>query len=54
MGSCAFSVDMDAINNPSGPLITHASNLFNFSKLLFVTLGTLTRLSTSWQKRLGV
>ncbi|XP_029011535.1 cytochrome P450 3A40-like isoform X2 [Betta splendens] len=39
MGSCAFSVDMDSINNPTGPLITHASNLFNISKLLVIAIG---------------
>lgn len=41
MASCAFSVDMDSINNPSGPLITHATKLFRFSKLLFVFQGIL-------------
>ncbi|XP_031719083.1 cytochrome P450 3A30 isoform X1 [Anarrhichthys ocellatus] len=28
MTSCAFSVDVDSINNPSSPLIIHASKLF--------------------------
>ncbi|XP_044047491.1 cytochrome P450 3A30-like [Siniperca chuatsi] len=39
MASCAFSVDMDSINNPSSPLITHASKLFRFSKSLFFFQG---------------
>lgn len=39
MASCAFSVDMDTINNPSSPLITHASKLFKFSKSLFLFQG---------------
>lgn len=41
MASCAFSVDIDSINNPSSPLITHATKLFRFSKLLFAFQGTL-------------
>uniref|UniRef100_A0A7N6AYB3 unspecific monooxygenase n=1 Tax=Anabas testudineus TaxID=64144 RepID=A0A7N6AYB3_ANATE len=40
MASCALSVDMDSINNPSSPFITHATNLFRFSKLLFAFQGT--------------
>ncbi|XP_070768650.1 cytochrome P450 3A30-like [Enoplosus armatus] len=36
MASCLFSVDVDTISNPSSPLITHATNLFNFSPLLFI------------------
>uniref|UniRef100_A0A8P4JYK4 unspecific monooxygenase n=1 Tax=Dicentrarchus labrax TaxID=13489 RepID=A0A8P4JYK4_DICLA len=40
MVSCAFSVDMDTISNPSCPLITHASKLFRFSLPLFIFQGT--------------
>ncbi|KAI4832505.1 hypothetical protein KUCAC02_015469 [Chaenocephalus aceratus] len=36
MASCAFSVDVDSINNPSHPLIKHASKLFKFNPLLFI------------------
>uniref|UniRef100_A0A8P4G538 unspecific monooxygenase n=1 Tax=Dicentrarchus labrax TaxID=13489 RepID=A0A8P4G538_DICLA len=39
MVSCAFSVDMDTISNPSCPLITHASKLFRFSLPLFIFQG---------------
>ncbi|XP_056227534.1 cytochrome P450 3A27-like [Seriola aureovittata] len=39
MASCAFNVDMDSINNPSGPLITHASKLFRLSLRLFLFQG---------------
>ncbi|XP_035516593.1 cytochrome P450 3A30-like [Morone saxatilis] len=39
MASCAFSVDMDTISNPSCPLITHASKLFRFSIPLFIFQG---------------
>lgn len=40
MASCAFSVDMDSINNHSGPLITHTSKLFRFSIPLYLFQGT--------------
>ncbi|KAJ4944364.1 hypothetical protein JOQ06_012908 [Pogonophryne albipinna] len=39
MASCAFSVDVDSINNPSHPLIKHASKLFKFNPLLFIFQG---------------
>ncbi|KAM4584446.1 cytochrome P450 3A30-like [Odontesthes bonariensis] len=39
LGSCAFSVDLDTISNPAGPIITHASKLFRFSLPLVVFLG---------------
>uniref|UniRef100_A0A672ZIK0 unspecific monooxygenase n=1 Tax=Sphaeramia orbicularis TaxID=375764 RepID=A0A672ZIK0_9TELE len=37
MGNCAFGLDLNCINNPSSPFITHASQLFNFSlPLIFI------------------
>ncbi|KAK1885801.1 Cytochrome P450 3A27 [Dissostichus eleginoides] len=39
MASCAFSVDVDSINNPSHPLIKHASKLFKLNPLLFIFQG---------------
>lgn len=39
MASCAFSVDMDTINNPSSPLVTHAQKLFKISIPLFFLQG---------------
>ncbi|XP_074485762.1 cytochrome P450 3A30-like [Sebastes fasciatus] len=39
MASCAFSVDMDTINNPSSPLVTHATKLFKVSIPLFFLQG---------------
>ncbi|XP_040891806.1 cytochrome P450 3A30-like [Toxotes jaculatrix] len=36
MASWAFNVDMDSINNPSSPLITHARKMFRFSAPLFI------------------
>lgn len=36
MVSCAFGLDMDSFSNPSNPLITHASNLFNITIPLFI------------------
>uniref|UniRef100_A0A3B4UV85 unspecific monooxygenase n=1 Tax=Seriola dumerili TaxID=41447 RepID=A0A3B4UV85_SERDU len=39
MASCAFNVDMDSINNPSSPLITHGSKLFRISISLFLFQG---------------
>nr|QQL94722.1 cytochrome P450 3a40 [Lateolabrax maculatus] len=39
MASCAFSVDMDTINNPSSALITHGSKLLRFSTSLFIFQG---------------
>ncbi|KAG7234795.1 hypothetical protein INR49_003942 [Caranx melampygus] len=39
MGSCALSVDMDSINNPSSPLLTHGSQLLKFSIPLFLFQG---------------
>ncbi|AWP05281.1 putative cytochrome P450 3A30-like isoform 2 [Scophthalmus maximus] len=39
MASCSMGVDMDSINNPSHPLLAHASNLFNISIPLFLLQG---------------
>nr|XP_046234586.1 cytochrome P450 3A27-like [Scatophagus argus] len=39
MASCAFSVDMDSINNCSGPLITYASKMFRFPLSVFLLQG---------------
>ncbi|XP_071361482.1 cytochrome P450 3A40-like [Trachinotus anak] len=39
MGSCTFGVDMDSINNPSSPLITHATKLFRVSIPVFLLQG---------------
>ncbi|XP_047435259.1 cytochrome P450 3A27-like [Mugil cephalus] len=39
MVSCLFSVDMDLMNNPSSPFITHASKMFNFSTPLVMFQG---------------
>ncbi|XP_042370548.1 cytochrome P450 3A30-like, partial [Plectropomus leopardus] len=39
IASSAFSVDMDSINNPSSPMITHASKLFRLSLPLFFFQG---------------
>ncbi|XP_044203376.1 cytochrome P450 3A27-like [Thunnus albacares] len=39
MASCAFSVDVDSISNPSSPLITHGSKLFRISIPLFLFQG---------------
>ncbi|XP_070684060.1 cytochrome P450 3A30-like [Pempheris klunzingeri] len=39
MASCAFSVHVDSINNPSNPLITHIAKLFKFSTLLYIFQG---------------
>uniref|UniRef100_A0A3Q2DF87 unspecific monooxygenase n=1 Tax=Cyprinodon variegatus TaxID=28743 RepID=A0A3Q2DF87_CYPVA len=36
MTSCVFSVDLDSINDPSNPFITHATKLFRFSVPLFL------------------
>uniref|UniRef100_A0A8D3E710 unspecific monooxygenase n=1 Tax=Scophthalmus maximus TaxID=52904 RepID=A0A8D3E710_SCOMX len=42
MASCSMGVDMDSINNPSHPLLAHASNLFNISIPLFLLQGNFT------------
>uniref|UniRef100_A0A096M9L1 unspecific monooxygenase n=2 Tax=Poecilia formosa TaxID=48698 RepID=A0A096M9L1_POEFO len=39
MASCVFSVDLDSINEPSNPFITHASKLFRFPVPLFLFQG---------------
>lgn len=39
MASCVFSVDLDSINEPSNPFITHASQLFRFPVPLFLFQG---------------
>ncbi|XP_071379180.1 cytochrome P450 3A30-like [Centroberyx affinis] len=39
MASCAFSVDIDSLSNPSDPFITHAKNLFKFPISLFIIQG---------------
>ncbi|XP_038141280.1 cytochrome P450 3A30-like isoform X2 [Cyprinodon tularosa] len=39
MTSCVFSVDLDSINDPSNPFITHATKLFRFSVPLFLFQG---------------
>ncbi|KAI3353343.1 hypothetical protein L3Q82_019885 [Scortum barcoo] len=39
MGSCALSVDINSISNPSSPIITHASKLFRFPARLFILQG---------------
>ncbi|KAM6942043.1 cytochrome P450 3A30-like [Lycodopsis pacificus] len=39
MTSCAFSVDVDSINNPSSPLIIHASKLFRVSISVIILQG---------------
>lgn len=39
IASCAFSVDMDSINNPSSALITNAGKLFKFSIPLYIFQG---------------
>ncbi|XP_076585155.1 cytochrome P450 3A27-like [Chaetodon auriga] len=36
MASCALSVDMNSINNPSSPLMRHASKLFKFSISVYI------------------
>uniref|UniRef100_A0A3Q2QMR1 unspecific monooxygenase n=1 Tax=Fundulus heteroclitus TaxID=8078 RepID=A0A3Q2QMR1_FUNHE len=39
MVSCVFGVDLDSINKPANPFITHASKLFNFPLPLFFFQG---------------
>ncbi|KAM9769236.1 cytochrome P450 3A56-like [Menidia menidia] len=39
LGSCAFSVDLDTINKPANPLITHAEKMFKISVPLFLLQG---------------
>ncbi|XP_053272782.1 cytochrome P450 3A56 [Pleuronectes platessa] len=39
IASCAFSVDVDSINNPSSPIFIHSSKLFRLSILLFICHG---------------
>ncbi|XP_040003373.1 cytochrome P450 3A30-like isoform X2 [Xiphias gladius] len=37
--SCALSVDLDSISNPSNPFITHSGKMFRFSIPLFIFQG---------------
>uniref|UniRef100_A0A8C2WDS7 unspecific monooxygenase n=1 Tax=Cyclopterus lumpus TaxID=8103 RepID=A0A8C2WDS7_CYCLU len=39
MASCAFSLDVDSINNPSSPIIDHASKLFRFPVPVLILQG---------------
>uniref|UniRef100_A0AAQ4QQT7 unspecific monooxygenase n=1 Tax=Gasterosteus aculeatus aculeatus TaxID=481459 RepID=A0AAQ4QQT7_GASAC len=39
MASCAFSVDMDSINNHSSPIIFHASRFFKFPQFVLILQG---------------
>ncbi|XP_041838220.1 cytochrome P450 3A30-like [Melanotaenia boesemani] len=39
MGSSAFSVDLDTVNNPANPFASHASKLFRFPEALFLFQG---------------
>uniref|UniRef100_UPI0037E82D22 cytochrome P450 3A27-like isoform X2 n=1 Tax=Semicossyphus pulcher TaxID=241346 RepID=UPI0037E82D22 len=39
MASCTFSVDLDTINKPKSPIITHASKLFRIPIFIFIVQG---------------
>ncbi|XP_062420197.1 cytochrome P450 3A30-like isoform X2 [Pungitius pungitius] len=39
MASCAFGVDMDLINNPSSPIVFHASRFFKIPQFVIILQG---------------